>query len=164
MKYSTTFQLLVGINLINVNIALLQKTGLTLYFWDRPYLETRIFKNQKTHRKWFQGVLSLKVHICRKYFLLVPLLDKFIWFRSASDYMCTVCYWRWRGGWCWTWSTLSSSETISCCSGPWQVTPPDQVTSSASDWSVTLFSDWSGCPDCWRRCLGHKQPLSSEWP
>ena len=56
-----------------------------------PYLETRIFKNQKTHRKWFQGVLSLKVHICMIYFPLVPLLDKFIWFRSASDYKCYWC-------------------------------------------------------------------------
>ena len=37
LKYLTTFQLLVGINLIHVNIALLQKTWLTIYYWDRPY-------------------------------------------------------------------------------------------------------------------------------
>ena len=55
-----------------------------------------------------------------------------------------VCCLRWRGGWCWTQSTLASSDnilllfTLSLALG--------QVTSSASDWSETLFSDWSGCP------------------
>ena len=44
LKYLTTFQLLVGINLIHVNIALLQKTWLTLDFWDRPYAGCFYFK------------------------------------------------------------------------------------------------------------------------
>ena len=30
-----------------------------------------------------------------------------------------VCCWRWWGGWCWTRSTLASSETTSCCCSPW---------------------------------------------
>ena len=58
-----------------------------------PYLETRILKNQKTHCKQFQRVLSLRVHICRIYFPLVPLLDKLFWFKSDSDYMCPN-YWQ----------------------------------------------------------------------
>ena len=51
-------------------------------------------KTPKTNRKRFQRVQSIKIHICsyylcpRVYFLLVPLLDKFIRFRNASDYMC----------------------------------------------------------------------------
>ena len=45
--------------------------------------------------------------------------------------------------------------------GPTLVTDP---WSGAFDCSVILFSDWSECPDCWRGCLGHKQPLPSEWP
>ena len=53
-----------------------------------PYLETKILKNQKTHRKRFQGIQSLKIHVCGIYFSLVLLLGKFIRFRYASDYMC----------------------------------------------------------------------------
>ena len=47
-------------------------------------------KVPKTHRKGFQEVQPLKIHICGIHFPLLPLLGKFIRFSNASDYMCFI--------------------------------------------------------------------------
>ena len=54
----------------------------------RPFWPIFGAKVLKTHRKQFQGVQPLKIHICMIHFPLVPLLGKFIRFSNASDYMC----------------------------------------------------------------------------
>ena len=58
----------------------------------------------------------------------------------------------------WTLSAAGGVEA-SYWAGPSLVTPPGQVTCSASDWSVTLLSDWSGRPEVGHiiiECVGKK--------
>ena len=56
----------------------------------RPFWPFFGQKTPKTNRKRFQGAYPLNIQLWRNYFLMVPLLGKFIRFRNASDYMCAV--------------------------------------------------------------------------